>query len=224
MRCPAAGFTMVEVLVAVLLLAVGMVGALAMQAHAMRTRQESALLTEALQAAATLADRIRANAAQSSAYLEFEFDAAQTPAGGADDVEPATCTADAPCNAAALAQRELDDFRRQLQRTLPAARARICLDAAAAQDGRLQWDCSGGAAAPVVIKIGWRGRTADATGGDTLPPAVVLPVAIAAPPTGSAPAPGPAPTQSQSQSQSSAPARAMATPQAPAPAGARGAP
>jgi type IV pilus assembly protein PilV len=66
-----AGFTMVEVLVAVLLLAVGLVGALAMQAHAMRTRQESALLTEAMQAAATLADRIRANAAQSSAYLGF---------------------------------------------------------------------------------------------------------------------------------------------------------
>ena len=39
MRHPFAGFTMVEVLVAVLLLAVGLVGALAMQAHAMRSRQ-----------------------------------------------------------------------------------------------------------------------------------------------------------------------------------------
>ena len=54
MHRPFAGFTMVEVLVAVLLLAVGLVGALAMQAHAMRTRQESSLQTEALQDAATL--------------------------------------------------------------------------------------------------------------------------------------------------------------------------
>lgn len=173
MRRPVAGFTMVEVLVAVLLLAVGLVGALAMQAHAMRTRRESALLTEALQAAAALADRIRANAAQSSAYLGFDFDAAASAAP-----EPAADCAQVACDSAVLAGYELGVFRQQLQSALPAARARTCRDSSVAPSGRLQWTCSGEASAPIVIKIGWRSGTAgdDAQAG----PAFALPVAIPA--------------------------------------------
>ncbi|HEY0587575.1 MAG TPA: type IV pilus modification protein PilV [Pseudoduganella sp.] len=189
MRRPIAGFTMVEVLVAVLLLAVGLVGALAMQSHAMRTRQESALQTEALQAAATLADRIRANAAQSSAYLGFEFDAAA--ASGTPDVPPAC--AGAPCDPAAIARLELDEFRQHLA-VLPLARAVICRDAGAAPDGRLQWPCSGDADAPLVIKIGWRSRRPDgASASFADAPGVALPVALAGPPSAPTPAPPAAP-------------------------------
>ncbi|WP_374580841.1 type IV pilus modification protein PilV [Pseudoduganella sp.] len=184
MRRPTAGFTMVEVLVAVLLLAVGLVGALAMQAHAMRTRQESALQTEALQAAATLADRIRANATQSSAYLGFEFDAALAAPGPVpgEAAAPGACS-DAPCDAAALVQRELDEFRLHLQASLPSARAVVCRDGAAA----MQWACSGGAEAPIAIKIGWRSQQAGST-----VPQFALRVAASAP---GAP-PGPAPEAS----------------------------
>lgn len=153
MRRPNAGFTMVEVLVAVLLLAVGLVGALAMQAHAMRARQESALQTEALQAAATLADRIRANAAQSSSYLGFEFDATGAP----DAAMLSVACSDAPCDAVALAQRELEEFRVQLAANLPSGRAIVCRDDSAAAGGALQWACSQSADAPITIKIGWRG-------------------------------------------------------------------
>lgn len=172
MRRPAAGFTIVEVLVAVLLLAVGLVGALAMQAHAMRTRQETAMQTEALHAAAALADRIRANAAQSSAYLGFGFDADSPPPPPAGDA-----CAGAPCDAATLAQRDLADFRRQLHAALPGGRAHICRDAPA-PDGALQWGCVDGAGAPIVIKIGWRGRApagSAAHGAPRLALPVVLP-------------------------------------------------
>lgn len=179
MRRPTAGFTMVEVLVAVLLLAVGLVGALAMQAHAMRTRQESALQSEALQAAATLADRIRANAGQSSAYIGFEFDAA---ASAAPSSTQDACS-DAPCDTAALAQRELAEFRQHLQAALPLGRAAVCRDAGAAPGGPAQWVCDHNPEAPVIIKIGWRSRqpggAAQASG-----PQVTLPVE---------PAPGGAP-------------------------------
>lgn len=166
MRRPAAGFTMVEVLVAVLLLAVGLVGALAMQAHAMRTRQESVLLTEALQSSASLADHIRANSAQSSAYLGFEFDVStqRSPDAGAD------CLA-VPCNAAMLAQHDLAEFRQRLQSALPSARALTCRDSSAASADHLQWPCSGEANAPIVIKIGWR-----SPGGVARDPVVALPV------------------------------------------------
>lgn len=184
MRRPAAGFTLVEVLVAVLLLAVGLVGALAMQAHAMRTRHESALQTEALQAAATLADRIRANAAQSSAYLGFGFDGADGAQDGA-----ASCT-DTPCSAIALAEWELADFRQQLLAAAPTARAAICRDSAAETPaGQPQWPCSGAPGAPIVIKIGWRSRTSSGALGSP-GPAITLPIAIA--PAAPAPAPPPA--------------------------------
>lgn len=182
MRRPTAGFTMVEVLVAVLLLAVGVVGALAMQAHAMRTRQESALLSEAVQAAASLAERIRANAAQSSSYLGFQFDAAPGAQAPEPPDAPDAC-AGTPCDAAALAQRELGEFRQRLQSTLPSARAAICRDAFAAPGGRFQWQCSGGADAPIVVKIGWHSRQAGSM------PGVVLPVALAGPQAAPAPAP-----------------------------------
>ncbi|WP_082591315.1 type IV pilus modification protein PilV [Duganella sp. Root198D2] len=175
MRRPVAGFTMVEVLVALLLLAVGLVGALAMQAHAMRTRQESALQTEALQAAATLADRMRANAAQSSAYLGFEFDAALA---GASDALPAC--ADAPCDSGAVVRSDLNEFRRHLMAALPLARAVICRDSAAARGGQFQWPCSGAADAPVVIKIGWRSRRPDgASTSFASAPGIALPIALA---------------------------------------------
>lgn len=188
MRRPIAGFTMVEVLVAVLLLAVGLVGALAMQSHAMRTRQESALQTEALQAAATLADHIRANAAQSSAYLGFEFDAAG--ASGASGERPAC--AGSPCDPAAIARLELDEFRQHLA-ALPLARAVVCRDSGAAPDGHLQWPCSGAGDAPVVIKIGWRSRRPDgASASFAEAPGVALPVALSDPPA-ALPAAPPAP-------------------------------
>ncbi|WP_342119244.1 type IV pilus modification protein PilV [Pseudoduganella sp. OTU4001] len=173
MRRPTAGFTMVEVLVAVLLLAVGLVGALAMQAYAMRTRQETALQNEALQAAASLADRIRANAAQSSSYLGFDSEAPPAPAA------PGTCT-DTPCDTSTLAARELDEFRQHLSASLPGARASVCRDAAAS-GGALQWACSGSPDATIVIKVGWRSRQPAYSATNTAPQ-LVLPVALPAVP------------------------------------------
>jgi type IV pilus assembly protein PilV len=75
----AAGFTLVEVLIATLVLALGLVGGVAMQLHAMRTRYESAQLSRAVQLAAGMAERIRANAAQTSAYVGFDYDSATDP-------------------------------------------------------------------------------------------------------------------------------------------------
>ena len=58
------GFTLIEVLVAVFVLAVGVMGAVAAQTVALRTRQESALMSHGVQLATSFADRMRANTAQ----------------------------------------------------------------------------------------------------------------------------------------------------------------
>jgi type IV pilus assembly protein PilV len=158
------GSTLVEVLVALLLLAVGLLGGSAMQLSSLRARHESALLSAATQLAASMAERMRANSTQMQAldadnpYLGLDYEAGPLDeAGGA----PA-CLGDTACSAAQLAQFDIAEWKQQLRQDLPGARLRICRDAlawdAAAQG--LQWNCSGGSGAPVVIKLGWRGRQA----------------------------------------------------------------
>lgn len=166
MRHPvdANGSTLVEVLVALLLLAVGLLGGSAMQLSSLRARHESALLSTAMQLAASMAERMRANSTQMQAidadnpYLGLDYEAGLLEeAAGA----PA-CLGDTACSAAQLAQFDIAEWKQHLRQDLPGARLRICRDAlawdAAAQG--LQWSCSGGSGAPIVIKLGWRGRQA----------------------------------------------------------------
>ena len=182
MHRAASGFTLLEVLVAVLLLSAGLIGAVAMQGHAMRTRHESALLSQALQAASTTADRIRANAAQAPTYLQLNYDAI---ADGAPAPPAARCI-DAACDGWQMAQLELF-YLRQLVATLPGGRARICRDAVRWSGGQLRWQCSEDPAAPIVVKIGWRrNRPTGVDGGSDLAPGVAVAVAPS-PPAGAAP-------------------------------------
>ncbi|WP_395406902.1 type IV pilus modification protein PilV [Pseudoduganella sp. UC29_106] len=188
----AAGFTLIEVLIATLVLALGLVGGVAMQLHAMRTRYESAQLSRAVQLAAGMAERIRANAAQTSAYVGFDYDtatdphppafapsaapprapvpiaaaaataSAAAPAAVAPAPAPAACL-DASCSPAELAGAELSELQRAVARQFATGRARICRDAQMWQARRLRWACTGGDTDPLVIKIGWRGKNPDGT-------------------------------------------------------------
>ncbi|MBB3224137.1 type IV pilus modification protein PilV [Pseudoduganella umbonata] len=155
-----AGFTLLEVLIAVLVLALGLTGGAAMQLHAMRTRHESALLSASLQIAVAMADRMRANAGQVPAiYLGVDYDAH---AGAMPEAPGNLCRAES-CNATDIARLDIHELVRQVHAALPAGRARICRDAQPYAAGRLRWECSGGADDPVVVKIGWRGKRADGT-------------------------------------------------------------
>jgi len=192
----AAGFTLIEVLIATLVLALGLVGGVGMQLHALRTRYESAQLSRAVHLASGMAERIRANGGQAAAYVGFDFDSAvaqRGPAGHAAaagtpgtagvptaPAEARACIA-ASCSPSELAGAELDELKRAVARQFPTGRARICRDAQMWQGGRLRWSCAGGADAPVVIKIGWRGKNPDGTprtfGESELAPGVAVAIA-----------------------------------------------
>lgn len=152
------GFTLIEVLVAVLVLAVGVMGAVAAQGVALRTRQQSALMSHGVQLASSLADRMRANTAlmrapdASNPYLQLRHD------GTVPSPPAQLCHAGSPCDSLALSHHDIHEFRRELHAAFPGARAAVCRDAAPwdAAARRLAWECSGGAADPVVIKLGWR--------------------------------------------------------------------
>lgn len=145
------GFTLPEVLVALLVLSAGILGAAGTQLASLRTHQGSALLSHGARLASTLADRIRANGAQ-GAYLELDYAAAGGPPPGARP-----CYAGAGCSGAELAAFDVDETMQAIYGGFPGGRVRVCRDAAATMD----WACSGGAGAPLVIKLGWLQRTAD---------------------------------------------------------------
>ncbi|AKU21860.1 type IV pilus modification protein PilV [Massilia sp. NR 4-1] len=175
------GFSLLEVLVAMLLLAVGVIGASAMQLHAVRTRHESAMLSAAMQMAADMADRIRANAASAPLYLELDYESARE---GAPPPPARQCRA-AACTSSEMARFDSYQFRQLVHDSLPGGRARICRDGATWAAGRPRWECSGAAGAPLVIKLGWRARNPDGTPAEAAvgeqPPAAVLVLAAVAP-------------------------------------------
>lgn len=176
-RCPECGFTIIEVLVALCVLALGTLGATAMQLAALRTRHQSALLTQAQQMASGMADRMRANPGQmrladaDNPYLNLVYDVAD----GAPAAPARLCYAGSACSNAQLAAFDIYELKRQVGKALPGGRVVICRDAGAWDTARraLRWDCGGGTA-PVVIKLGWRGKNPDGTPVRQFAPAVAL--------------------------------------------------
>lgn len=159
----AGGFTLVEVLVALLVLAVGIAGAAAAQVAATRTRHDTMLMASAVQLAASLAERIRAN--PSADYARFDYHA------GRDGAPASVPFCEGQCDRARLAEADLAEVRAALHADFPGGRALVCRDARVWDDARqaLGWDCTSGTDAPLVIKLGWRMRRADGSAMDDGP-------------------------------------------------------
>lgn len=174
MRC--GGYSLVEVLVAMFVLAAGVLGAAGTQAVATRMRHDSDLMTAAVRLGATLAERMRTNPSALVAYV-FDYDAA---GGAGPTAPPARCFAGAACNSTQLAAFDIHDVSQTLAASFPGGRIKVCRDAQPWNASResLRWPCSDGAGAPYVIKIGWRERRSDTTSSRARDdaPRVALPV------------------------------------------------
>jgi type IV pilus assembly protein PilV len=155
----ARGFTLLEVLIAVVVLALGIIGGVALQMAALRARHQAVLLSQAAQMAAALAERMRANPAQTDLYLTLNYDAYAEPLPSAP---PALCHGDA-CTSAQLAWADMYEAKHQVRLGMPAGRVLVCRDAGLWSGGILRWTCTGGPSAPVVVKVGWRGKNPDGT-------------------------------------------------------------
>lgn len=180
------GFTLIEVMISVFILALGVIGAAGLQLTALRTSQQSAFQTIALELAAEMADKMRANDPQMRAAdnpyakLNYSSDA------DAEPTPPSTFCygANANCSSAALAEFDIYEWERRIKAGLPGGRVTICRDASPwdARTGSFTWSCQGAASnsAALVIKIGWRGKNPDGRQinetGKQFPPGVVLAV------------------------------------------------
>lgn len=162
-----AGFSLVEVLVSMLVLAFGVIGAAGMQLAALRTTQQAAFQTISLQLAAEIADAIRASERQMGGNWGVNPFAGMN-YRAADDSEPAVpsrlCYQTA-CDGTEFAEFEIYEWKKRIKAALPGGRVLICRDAEPWSNAAnvLSWDCDSGSAAnaPLVIKLGWQAKNPD---------------------------------------------------------------
>jgi type IV pilus assembly protein PilV len=132
------GATLIEVLITMLVVAVGLLGAAGIQLASTRFQQTSVMRSEAFHQASFIIEKIRANNATMT--LANAAAAAATPAAAyiaeedyASAVLPAVPPAppacglggQAPCTAAQAAQRDLLEWRLSIQQALPGGRGAI---------------------------------------------------------------------------------------------------
>jgi type IV pilus assembly protein PilV len=176
-RRNAAGFTLLEILISILVLAIGLIGAAMMQLHATRTTEQSSLHDTALALATQIADDMRANDIEArqapNPFIGFSYQASANPGSN-----PQSCYAQT-CSTTQLASQTTFEWKQRI-RDLPGGTLEICRDATAIPSA--SW-CAGAAtdpAAPVAIKIGWTERNPDGTSvTDTLPRVAILVVPFA---------------------------------------------
>lgn len=172
------GFTLLEVLVAIVVLSFGVLGAVGLQAAALQSNKEARNQSTAVALGRELGDLMRGNK-----------DIAITTGGGnpylidlaAADALPTANPACSPCaTPTEVAQFNMRDWLTRMRDTLPGARVVVCFDATpyATADGAPQWTCSdsGGLA---VVKIGWTRQSNNnaSTGPErAVRPVVVLPL------------------------------------------------
>ena len=165
MRSTEHGFSLIEVLISVFILSVGVIGALGMHLHALRTAQQSAYQTRALYLGADMADAMRANAEQmrlpdnANPYLQVDY---QSSSASSHSGTLACYGSNGDCNTQELAGFDIDQLLQHIDSDFPGGRVRICRDASPwnASAKRFEWDCAIASnalmIAPLVIKIGWQ--------------------------------------------------------------------
>jgi type IV pilus assembly protein PilV len=115
------GFTLLEVLVALAILAIGMLGVIAALVAGLRASRDASLQNAAVTLAADLADSIRANRAGAAAYALAAGTVLETP--------PVTCSVVGECGAIEIAAVDLHAWQQRVLETLPEAVTNVTVTA-----------------------------------------------------------------------------------------------
>ncbi|WP_271464063.1 type IV pilus modification protein PilV [Acidovorax sp. NCPPB 4044] len=166
----ARGFSLIEVLVAIVVLSFGMLGVVGLQAYAIQANRDARLQAQAANLARELAEMIRGNkavgaktATSDNPYLvNLSGTMATAPTEYCLSVSNATngCT-----SAAAVASAEMTEWLARLRAELPGARVVVCFDSAPYDsNGKGQWTCTNSTDGIAVIKLGWTRNTTNRSG------------------------------------------------------------
>ncbi|MFZ5560102.1 MAG: type IV pilus modification protein PilV [Pseudomonadota bacterium] len=120
-----AGFGLVEILVAVLVLAIGVVGFAALQLRSMQTSSDSYARTQAMAIAMDLAERVRANSLDPAAVTAYRNDANWPPTNTtAVTAAPVNCMT-GNCDSVTMATFDIDSARFSAATLLPQGLVRM---------------------------------------------------------------------------------------------------
>lgn len=140
------GVTMLEVLIAILVLSFGLLGMLGIILNSLKLTSSSNYRTIAAMEAYALADGLRASVPQLQTYLSADAAADASCIG-------ATATG---CAENKIVETEIELWTERLAASLPAGTGALCRDSDAANDGNPDnWRCSNGTGDPYVIKVCW---------------------------------------------------------------------
>ena len=145
------GFTMVEVLVALVVLAIGLLGIAALYLNSLQSGRTAIYRTQAVTLTADLADRIRMNRTAQAAYGTAFTDA---------EVAVPACATTGGCTDVELAATDLSSWKATIAQVLPNGQGQVVvtLPVAAGEPTNyvvtVQW-AEVGEAAPVTFQIGF---------------------------------------------------------------------
>ena len=179
------GFTLVEILVAIVVLSFGVLGVVGMQAAALQSNRAARNQSTAVALGRELADIMRGNkdvalatSTSSNPYLVANYT-------GTLPTTSANCFTAACTSTLAVAQYDMNQWLARVSAALPQARVVVCFDDTpySSSTGLPQWDCSSTGNQTVVVKIGWTQKSLDSSASAPLKasdtnsrPAVVLPL------------------------------------------------
>jgi type IV pilus assembly protein PilV len=146
-RASQAGFTMIEVLIAVLVLSIGLLGLAGLQAASLRNNHSAYLRSQATLLAYGIADRMRANQAEVTGGTGYQMAAYNLPAA-------VTACNSSGCSPTNMAQNDLYEWETTLARELPNGKGVVCLDSSPDDGTPAAPACSGGGDV-YAIKIWW---------------------------------------------------------------------
>jgi len=152
------GFSIVEVLVSIVVLTVGMLGMVGMQASSLQANRDARLQSVATFQARELAEMMRGNQAIASLLLSNPYVGSFTaPLTHSTLNYCLNVAASTACpDATQIADAQMTEWLARVDTELPNARVVICLDAEPFDaTGLSRWACTAGADAAMVIKIGW---------------------------------------------------------------------
>ncbi len=177
------GFTLIEVLVTIVVLCIGMLGSIALQAAALQSNAQTRHQVVAAGLATELAEYMRGNqqvALQRSVASNPYLISHQTglPAAPAVDCRSGDCVGTTANDREDIAVWQAHDWLSRAIGALPSPRVEVCFDSAPFNvgTGMPHWDCDG-MGATATIKLAWASRD---TAGELRPmaerPMLVIPV------------------------------------------------
>jgi len=143
------GFTLVEVLIAVLVLLIGLLGLAGLQAQALRSNQIAYMRTQATILAYDIIERMNANRA---AALAGSYD-------GAAGTQNTDCTSTTACSSAAMAANDVYEWRLAVKQSLPTPGAQgealVCIDSTPDDGSDASSPACDGVGSMYAAKIWW---------------------------------------------------------------------